>query len=99
MFEKVKKFVRKVGKKAVCVGMAAMTAVSMLTVSAFAADGASSGGSTVIDSVTSTMQTELTNVASKAGVAIAAIIGVGLSIFAVKWLVGVMKSFFSKLAK
>ena len=44
------------------------------------------------------MQTELTNVATKAGIAIAAIIGVGLSIFAVKWVVGVMKKFFSKLA-
>lgn len=99
MFEKAKKFIKKVGKKAVCVGMAAMTAVSMLAVSAFAEEVGSSGGAAVIDSVTSTMQTELTNVASKAGVAIAAIIGVGLSIFAVKWLVGVMKSFFSKLAK
>lgn len=98
MFEKAKKFFKRVGKKAVCMGMAAMTAVSMLAVSAFAEEP-SSGGSTVIDSVTSTMQTELTSVASKAGVAIAAIIGVGLSIFAVKWLVGVMKSFFSKLAK
>ena len=98
MFEKAKKFFKRVGKKAVCMGMAAMTAVSMLAVSAFAEEP-SSGGSTVIDSVTSTMQTELTNVASKAGVAIAAIIGVGLSIFAVKWLVGVMKSFFSKLSK
>ena len=98
MFEKAKKFFKKVGKKAVCMGMAAMTAVSMLAVSAFAEEP-SSGGSTVIDSVTSTMQTELTNVASKAGVAIAAIIGVGLSIFAVKWIVGVIKSFFSKLAK
>ena len=101
MFEKSKMFLKKVGKKAFCIVTAAMTAVSMLAVSAFAADGASgtsSGGSAVIDSVTSTMQTELTNVATKAGIAIAAIIGVGLSIFAVKWVVGVMKKFFSKLA-
>lgn len=102
MFEKSKMFLKKVGKKALCIVTAAMTAVSMLAVSAFAADGASgtsSGGAAVIDSITSSMQTELTNVASKAGIAIAAIIGVGLSIFASKWIVCTLKSFFSKLAK
>lgn len=51
----------------------------------------------VLDIVVSTMQTELTNVASKAGIAIAAIIGIGLSIFAVKWLIGVIKDFFQML--
>ena len=90
----VKSGVNRVAKKTFCVGMAAVSAVSMLAMSAFAED--SSG---VIDTVTSEMTTQLSNVAAKAGVAIAGVIGVGLSIFAVKWLVGVVKSFFSKLAK
>lgn len=80
-------------KKIVATVAGACMAVSMLAMSAFA-----EGASSVYDSVTSTLTTELTSLVEKAGVAIAGVVGIGLVIFGVKWLVGVLKSFFKKLA-
>lgn len=85
----------RINKIMYAVPMSAAAAVSAIAMNAFA-ETANSG---VIDTVTSELTTQLTDVASKAGVAIAGVIGVGLSIFAVKWLVGVVKGFFSKLAR
>lgn len=79
-------------KKIVATAAGACMAVSMLAMSAFA-----EGASSVYDTVTTSMTTELTSLVEKAGVAIAGVVGVGLVIFGVKWLVGVLKSFFKKL--
>lgn len=78
--------------KCLGVAFAVVTAVSMLAMSAFAETG-------VYDTVTESMTTSLTDLVSKAAIAIAAIVGVGITIFGIKWLVGVLKGFFSKLAK
>lgn len=93
MFDKVKKYARKGIAKCMGVALAAVSAVSMLALSAFAEDTG------VIDTVTTSLQTQLTELVTKAGVAIAAIVGIGLVIFGVKWMVGVLKGFFTKLAK
>ena len=92
---KFKNSVSSRAKKIVASVMGACMAVSMLAMSAFA-EGASASG--VYDTVTNSMTTELTSLVSKAGVAIAGVVGVGLVIFGVKWLVGVLKGFFKKLA-
>lgn len=98
----IKKFKNRISsgaKKIVSIAMGAAIAVSVAAMSAFAETGASaSGASGVYDTVTNSMTTELTSLVSKAGVAIAGVVGVGLIIFGVKWLVGVLKSFFKKLA-
>ena len=99
MITKFKNSVSSRAKKIVASVMGACMAVSMLAMSAFAETGASaSGASGVYDTVTNSMTTELTSLVSKAGVAIAGVVGVGLVIFGVKWLVGVLKGFFKKLA-
>lgn len=95
MITKFKNSVSSRAKKIVASVMGACMAVSMLAMSAFAEAGASASG--VYDTVTNSMTTELTSLVSKAGVAIAGVVGVGLVIFGVKWLVGVLKSFFKKL--
>lgn len=89
----IKNRVSSATKKVLAVALSACMAVSMLAMSAFA-----ESGSGVYDTVTESMTSELTNLVSKAGTAIAAVVGVGLVIFGVKWLVGVLKSFFKKLA-
>lgn len=76
-------------------GVAALTA-SIMAVNAFAEEA---GSGLDVTSVTSAMQTSLTDLVSKAGVACAAVIGVGLSIFAGKWLVTTIKNFFTKVAR
>lgn len=95
--KKVKNRISSGAKKVVSIAMGAAVAVSVAAMSAFAETGASGGASSVYDTVTSSMTTELTSLVSKAGVAIAGVVGVGLVIFGVKWLVGVLKSFFKKL--
>lgn len=92
---KIKNSVTNRAKKVVVSVMGACMAVSMLAMSAFAETGGSA--SSVYDTVTNSMTTELTSLVQKAGVAIAGVVGVGLVIFGVKWLVGVLKSFFKKL--
>ena len=96
MITKFKNSARSRANKIAVSVMSACMAVSMLAMSAFSESGASASG--VYDTVTSSMTTELTSLVSKAGVAIAGVVGVGLVIFGVKWLVGVLKSFFKKLA-
>lgn len=81
-------------KKVYASVLGAVFAVSCMAMNAFAADSSSSG---VLDTVTSSMTEQLTSLVTKAGVAIAAVVGIGLTIFGVKWLIGVLKSFFSKL--
>lgn len=73
--------------------LGAALAVSCMAMNAFA----STGSSGVLDTVTSSMTEQLTDLVTKAGVAIAAVVGIGLTIFGVKWLISVLKSFFSKL--
>lgn len=92
---KFKNSVSSRAKKIVASVMGACMAVSMLAMSAFAEEASASS---VYDTVTTSMTTELTSLVSKAGVAIAGVVGVGLIIFGVKWLVGVLKGFFKKLA-
>ena len=92
------KFFDKVKRKAVAIGLAVCSTVSCLAMSAFATDGSSSASS-ALDTVTSTMTTELTSLVSKGAIAVAGVVGVGLTIFGIKWLVGTLKSFFSRLSK
>lgn len=92
---KVKNVKNKLAVKVMSCAVAACCAISCLAMSAFAEGEASNA----IDTVVTSMQTQLTDLVSKAAVAIAAIVGIGLTIFAVKWIVGVLKSFFSKLAR
>lgn len=93
----MKKFVLKARdgfiKKFVPVSMAVGTACSALAVSASAAEGAGSGG-VDISAVTSSLQTNLTDLATKAGVACAAVVGAGLTIFGLKWVVKKVMGFF-----
>lgn len=95
---KVKNVKNKLAVKVMSCAVAVCTAVSCMAMSAFA-EGETSTMDSTVDTVVSSMQSGLTSLVEKAAVAIAAIVGIGLTIFAVKWIVGVLKSFFSKLAK
>lgn len=88
------KFFKNLKKKIAAVALSAVAAISCMAM-AVCAEETSSG---VLDTVTTSMTTQLTELVSKAGVAIAGVVGVGLVIFGIKWLVGVIKSFFKKLA-
>lgn len=79
-------------KKFVPVSMAVGTACSALAVSASATEG--SGGGVDISAVTSSLQSNLTDLATKAGVACAAVVGAGLTIFGLKWVVKKVMGFF-----
>lgn len=52
------------------------------------------GGGVDISAVTSSLQTNLTDLATKAGVACAAVVGAGLTIFGLKWVVKKVMGFF-----
>ena len=96
--EKIVSFERKhqIVPKVVSVAAAATTA---LTCASFSASAEEAGASTVdISSVTSAMTTSLTDIVSKVAVACAGVVGVGLTIFAIKWAVRTIKSFFAKIA-
>ena len=84
-------------KKVVPVTVAVAGTANALMVSAFAAEG--DGAGLDVSSITESMQSSLKDLVTKAGVACAAVIGVGLSIFAGKWLVTTIKNFFTKVAK
>lgn len=85
-------------KKVVPVTVAVAGTANALMISAFAnGEGTSSGLDT--SAITTSMQSSLTDLVSKAGIACAAVIGIGLSIFAGKWLVTTIKNFFTKVAK
>ena len=80
-------------KKFVPVSMAVGTACSALMVSASAAeDGVSS--SVDISAVTNSLTTNLSDLATKAAVACAAVVGAGLTIFGLKWVVRKIIGFF-----
>ena len=81
-------------KKAVPLSISAVAAMNAIAISAFA-----EGESTVdISAVTTSMTTSLTDLVSKAAVACAGVVGVGLTIFGIKWVVRTIKGFFSKIS-
>ena len=98
----MKKFVLKARdgfvKKFVPVSMAVGTACSALMVSASAAED---GGSSSVDisAVTNSLQSNLTDLATKAAVACAAVVGAGLTIFGLKWVVQKIIGFFKVIGK
>lgn len=51
-----------------------------------------------ISAVTDTITSSLSDLVSKAALACAAVVGVGLTIFGIKWVVKTIKGFFSKIA-
>ncbi|MCH5194328.1 MAG: hypothetical protein J1F11_10225 [Oscillospiraceae bacterium] len=82
--------------KAIVTGMTAAMAVNMLALNALAEEA---GGGVDISSVTTQMTTSLTDLVSKAAVACAGVVGVGLTIFGLKWVVTKIMSFFRAIAK
>lgn len=78
-------------KKFVPISMAVGTACSALMISASAED-TSSGVD--ISAVTTSLQTNLTGLATKAAAACAAVVGAGLTIFGLKWVVKKIIGFF-----
>lgn len=93
-FEREHRFVPK--------SVAAVSAVSMalsgVPINASAASGGGSGSSIDISSVTDSMTSSLSDLVSKVAVACAGVVGAGLTIFGLKWVVKTVKSFFSKIA-
>ena len=85
-------------KKVVPVTVAVAGTANALMISAFATGEDASGGLDTT-AITTSMQSSLKDLVTKAGVAFAAVIGIGLSIFAGKWLVTTIKNFFTKVAK
>lgn len=94
---KVKENGTKVGKKVLAAVCSASLAASAMAVNVFASEGGSGGLDT--SKITDEMKSSLTSLVETAGIACAAVIGVGLSIFAGKWLVTTIKNFFMKVAK
>lgn len=92
----MKKFVLKARdsfvKKFVPVSMAVGAACTTLAVSVSATGD--SGSSVDISSVTTSLQTNLVDLATKAGIACAAVVGAGLTIFGIKWVVKKVMGFF-----
>lgn len=86
-------------KKTVAIIASASLAVSAMAVNVFASEGGGGSSGLDVSSITDSMQSSLTDLVTKAGIACAAVIGVGLSIFAGKWLVTTIKNFFTKVAK
>ena len=83
-------------KKAVPLSISAVAAAQALMISAFAEEA---GATTVdISAVTDSMTASLTDLVTKAALACAGIVGVGLTIFGLKWVVKTLKSFFSRIA-
>lgn len=82
-------------KKAVPLSISAVAATNALMISAFA-EGESTGVD--ISAVTDAMTTSLTDLVTKVALACAGIVGVGLTIFGLKWVVKTLKSFFSRIA-
>lgn len=83
-------------KKAVPLSISAVAAANALMISAFAEEA---GGSTVdISAITNSMTSSLTDLVGKVALACAGVVGVGLTIFGIKWVVRTIKSFFTKIA-
>lgn len=83
-------------KKFVPISMAVGTACSALMVSASAEEAG--GGGVDISTVTDSLKTSLTDLATKAAVACGAVVGAGLTIFALKWVVKKIIGFFKVIA-
>lgn len=75
--------------------IAAVSALELMAINASAETGSTVDISTVTDSMTSS----LTDLAGKVGVACAGVVGAGLTIFAMKWAVGKVMSFFKAIGK
>ena len=82
-------------KKAVPLSISAVAATNAFMISAFA-EGESTGVD--ISAVTDAMTTSLTDLVTKVALACAGIVGVGLTIFGLKWVVKTLKNFFSRIA-
>ena len=80
-------------KKVVAMACTAAVAVSAMAVNVFAVE---EGGSSSVDisAVTSSLTSNLTDLATKAAVACAAVVGAGLTIFGLKWVVRKIMGFF-----
>ena len=97
MFENVKQKVVEFEAKHKIVpkAMGACAALTVTGVSAAAAEG----DTVDISTVTNTITTELTSLVSKVAVACAAVVGVGLTIFGIRWAVIKVMSFFRAIAR
>lgn len=95
MFEKLKSVVCGAKKKIVPAVIAGTVAIQTMAVGAFAEDA---GGGVDISSVTSSMTSSLTSLVGTVALACAGVVGVGLTIFGLKYAVKVIKSFFAKIA-
>lgn len=82
-------------KKAVPLSISAVAATNALMISAFA-EGESTGVD--ISAITDSMTSSLTDLVGKVALACAGVVGVGLTIFGIKWVVRTIKSFFTKIA-
>ena len=76
--------------------IAAVSAFELMSVNASAETGASTVD---ISTVTDSMTSSLVDLAGKVGVACAGVVGAGLTIFAMKWAVGKVMSFFKAIGK
>lgn len=82
-------------KKAVPLSVSAVAAANALMISAFA-EGEATGVD--ISAITDSMTTSLTDLVTQVALACAGVVGVGLTIFGIKWVVKTLKSFFNKIA-
>lgn len=96
--EKLVKFEQehKIVPKSIAAVTSATAAFATVAVGASAAEGESSVDLTA---VTESLTTSLKDLVSKAAVACAAVVGVALTIYGIKWLVNVVRNFFSSVAK
>lgn len=79
-------------KKVVFTVCTAAFALSAMAVNVFAEESASS--SVDISAVTTSLTSNLTDLATKAGIACGAVVGAGLTIFGLKWVVRKIMGFF-----
>ncbi|MBP1550345.1 MAG: hypothetical protein J6A05_10110 [Oscillospiraceae bacterium] len=84
-------------KKAVPLSVSAVAAANALMISAFA-EGETTGTGVDISAITDSMTSSLTDLVGKVALACAGVVGVGLTIFGIKWVVRTIKSFFTKIA-
>ena len=80
------------GSKLLTVMSCAAMAMTMMAVNACAE------GEVDISAVTDAMSSSLTDLVGKAALACAGIVGAGLTIFSLKWIVKTLKGFFGKIA-
>ena len=78
--------------------IAAVSALQLMAVNVSAEETAS-GSSVDISTVTSSMTSSLTDLAGKVAVACAGVVGAGLTIFAIKWAVSKVMSFFKAIGR